>query len=52
MIMTEFPSTYANGSKNSGSIFREKALGLIHDMDEETLKNKFDAWVWKDAVFR
>jgi hypothetical protein len=33
----------------SDPIFREKALGLIHEMDEETLKNNFDVWVWKDA---
>lgn len=29
--------------------FHEKALGLIHDMDEQTVKNNFDTWVWKDA---
>jgi len=33
----------------SDPMFRERAVGLIRDMDEQTVKNKFDAWVWKDA---
>ena len=33
----------------SDPIFREKALGLLYDMDEQTVKSKLDTWVWKDA---
>ena len=29
--------------------FREKALRLLHDMDEQATMNQFDTWVWKDA---
>jgi hypothetical protein len=36
-------------AKASDPIFREKALRLLHDMDEQAVKNKFDTWVWKDA---
>jgi len=29
--------------------FREKALELLQEMDKQTMQNKLDAWVWKDA---
>jgi hypothetical protein len=29
--------------------FRDKALELLHEMDKQTMQNKLDAWVWKDA---
>ena len=35
--------------KTADRRFREKALKLIHDMDEQADENNFDAWVWKDA---
>ena len=43
------PSHKLLEEKASDPIFREKASGLLQEMDEETMKNKFDAWVWKDA---
>ena len=33
----------------SDPIFRQKAIKLLQDMDEQALKNNFDSWVWKDA---
>jgi hypothetical protein len=35
--------------KASDPIFREKALKLLQDMDEQAAQNNFDTWVWKDA---
>lgn len=29
--------------------FREKALGLLRQMDQETVQNGFETWIWKDA---
>jgi len=30
-------------------VFREKAMSLIQEMDEQAGNNSFDTWVWKDA---
>jgi hypothetical protein len=30
-------------------VFREKAMRLIQEMDEQAENNGFDTWVWKDA---
>jgi len=43
------PTDQGLKEKTSNPILREKALKLIHDMDEQAEKNNFDAWVWKDA---
>lgn len=33
----------------SDPVFREKALGLLQEMDQKTIQNKFESWIWKDA---
>jgi len=30
-------------------VFRENAIGLLREMDEQAENNGFDTWVWKDA---
>jgi hypothetical protein len=43
------PSHKLLEEKASDPIVRERALGLLQEMDKKTVQNKFDAWVWKDA---
>ena len=43
------PSDHILNEKTADPILRDKALRLIHHMDEQAEKSNFDAWVWKDA---
>jgi hypothetical protein len=43
------PSHKLLEEKASDPILREKASALLQEMDEESIKYKFEAWVWKDA---
>jgi hypothetical protein len=43
------PFDHVLEEKTSDPRFRETALRLIHDMDEQAEKKNFYAWIWKDA---
>ncbi len=43
------PSIEAMAARASEPEFKEKAQGLIRDMDQQAGKNQARAWVWKDA---
>ncbi len=43
------PSHQLLEERASDPVFREKALGLLQEMDQKAAQNKFDTWVWKDA---
>ncbi|HEY9527417.1 MAG TPA: sulfotransferase [Anaerolineales bacterium] len=43
------PTQLQMEEKAKDPIFRENAMGLLREMDEQAENNGFDTWVWKDA---
>ena len=43
------PTRQQMEDKAQNSAFRENAMGLLREMDEQAENNGFDTWVWKDA---
>lgn len=43
------PTRQQMEDKAQNPAFRENAMGLLREMDEQAENNGFDTWVWKDA---
>ena len=43
------PTRQQMEDKAQNPVFRENAMGLLREMDEQAENNGFDTWVWKDA---